>query len=134
MEYVWIGMTLRPEGSRNFSKLVLSPLMIDFWMEVCHILMIFPYFSWKSRRSSAKDSGLNTNTILEGALFIYALRNTNIVGILFFYDQICRCLGDYGHCVSKVWCKLSKVKVCFWRLWIKKWQKHKICVSKMYRP
>ena len=75
-----------PRGPGIYSKFVLSPLMIDLWMEVCHILMICPYFSWKSRRSSAKDFGLNTNTRYFGsALFINAFRNTNIVGILFFF-------------------------------------------------
>ena len=41
------------------------------------------------------------------------------------YDQICCCLGNYGHGVSKVWCKWSKGKVCFWQLWIGKWNKKK---------
>ena len=44
-----------PRGPGTYSKFVQSPLMIELWNEECQSLMIFPYFSWKYRRSPAQD-------------------------------------------------------------------------------
>ena len=47
-------------------------------------------------------------TILDAVLFVYALTNTNIAGINFFYISTIFFLGDYGHFFSKVCCKWSE--------------------------
>ena len=39
-----------------------------------------------------------------------ALTNTNIAGMINFYDQICCRLGGYGYGVTKVQCNRSKGK------------------------
>ena len=49
-------------GPGPYSNFLQSPLMIDLWMEEGQILMIFPYFSWKCRRSSTQEYALNTHT------------------------------------------------------------------------
>ena len=49
-------------GPGTYSKLVQSPLLIDLMIDECQILMIFSFFSWKCRRSSAWDLALRTNT------------------------------------------------------------------------
>ena len=75
-----------------------------------------------------------TKTILGAVLFIYLLTNTNISRILFFYDPTCCCLADYGHGVSKVWCKWPKEKSMLLAYLIKKWQKNQQITLKTYRP
>mgnify|MGYP007029164445 CR=1 FL=1 len=55
---------------------------------------------------------------------MYLLTNTNIVGIYLFYDPTCCCLADYGHGVSKVWCKWSEDENVFFLYFVLKSDKN----------
>ena len=70
-----------------------------------------------------------TQAILEGVLFMYALRNTNKAGICFFYDQIWRYFGDNGHGVNKVYKKMY-----FFGVFLLKWKNTKKRVLKRIDP
>ena len=108
MPYIYIYFQLRdPSGLVTYSKFVKSPLMIDLWMEDCQIFIIFPYFSWKCRRGPAQDYALNTkkkNYVGGCSLHECLKKYKQSWDIIWFYDQLWCCLGDFGHGGSKVWC------------------------------
>ena len=101
-------------GQGTYSKFLQSPLIIHLWMEECQILMIFPYFSEKCRRSSAQDYAINANTsCFVGCFSHVCLKKYKDSCDIIFYDWIFCCLGNYGHGVSKVWCKWCKERSMF---------------------
>ena len=119
-----------PRGPGTYSKFLQSPLMIDLWMEECQILMIFPYFSWKCRRSSAQDYALNTHTscFVGCSPHVCLKKYKDSWVIIFCMTKYCVVLAIMDMASAKSDVNGAKTIVCFWRLWIKKWPKTpKLC-------
>ena len=118
------------------SKFVESPLLIDWWMEECKILMIFSYFLWKWRWIPAQDKAQNTNKNNFGGPSLHVSLNKYkpCWDLFFFMTQhvVFLLIMDMESAKSDV--NGRKKKMCFLLLCIKKWQKPPKNVSKPYRP
>ena len=125
-----------PRGPGPYSNFLQCPLMIDLWMEEGQILMIFPYFSWKCRRSSTQEYALNTHTscFVGCSPHVCLKKYMDSWDVIFFMTKNCVVLAIMDMVSSKSDVNGARKIVCFWRLWIKKWQKPKNYVSKTYRP
>ena len=135
-EYIWLCMTLRPEGSRTLFQ-VSSKSTHDWLMDgrVSDVDDI-SYFSWKCRRSSAQDYALNTHTncFVGCSPHVCLKKYKDSWDIIFFMTVYCVVLAIMDMASAKSDVNGAKKIVCFWRFWIKKWQKPKNYVSKTYRP
>ena len=100
--------------TRGVHKLIISLFLTYAWKSVI-FWWYFQTFHLKWRWSPAQDLVQNTNNNKKnnlGGLSLHVSLNKykQCWDVINFYDTTCCCFADYGHGVSKVWCKWSEDK------------------------
>ena len=108
--FFWICLAWHDPETQGVQELILDLFKVYSWLTYGWKSVRFWWYFHTFHKNGDEvllKTRLQTPTkkILGAVLFMYLLTNTNIARIKFFSDPTCCCLADYGHEVSKVWCK-----------------------------